>query len=149
AGRYPVHAETIEELERALASGPLPSLRSMVPDVPPEFAEAIDRALDRNPARRFATADDMERALRGALTSAWLEPERVVAPPAPRPETKPGAAIPRTIVWATAAVVLAAVIAGEWWTRRSTPPAAAVPLQFTLQLPPHQHLKQFANVVVS
>ena len=149
AGRYPVHAETLEELERALERGPLPSLRSMVPDVPPEFAEAIDRALDRDPARRFATADDMERALRGALTSAWLEPERVVAPPPPRPEKEPSGAIPRAIVWATAAVVLAVVIAGELWTRRPPPPPAGVPLQFTLQLPPNQHLKQFANVVVS
>ena len=148
AGRYPVHAETIEELEGALARGPLPSLRSVVPDVPPEFAEAIDRALDRDPARRFATADDMERALRGALTSAWLEPERVVAPPARRPEPKPVAVLPRAIVWATAAVVLAAILAGEWG-RRTAPVGGEMPMQFTFDLPRGQHLAWFGNLTVS
>ena len=151
SGRYPVHARTLEELETALAHGPLPSLRSVLPDVPPEFSEAIARALERDPARRFASAVDMERALVAALTAGWLAPAGsavdVPLSPSPEPAPKPGGSM-RTIVWAAALVVLAAILAAEWWPRRQPSPEAG-PIQFTLQLPPNEHLKQFANVVVS
>jgi serine/threonine-protein kinase len=149
SGRYPVQAETLEELRQALERGPLPSLRSVRPNVPAEFAEVVARALERDPSRRFASAIEMERALAAALTSVWLAPS-APAPDASRDEAarpKPGG---RARVWAAAAVVLAAIlVGGVLWFRRSQPPNASVPLQFTLRLPPHEHLKQFANVVVS
>jgi serine/threonine protein kinase len=148
AGRYPVHADTLEELESALARGPLPSLRSVRPDVPPEFSEAIDRALDRDPARRFASAVEMERALVAALKSSWLDPMLAVAPPAPRTPPRPAVRSTRAIVWATAAVVLAAILAGEWG-RRAVPAGGEMPMQFTFDLPRGQHLAWFGNLSVS
>jgi hypothetical protein len=55
----------------------------------------------------------------------------------------------RAIVWAAAAVVLVAVLVGEWWTRSGVPGASEIPMQFTIDLPRGEHLAWFANIVVS
>jgi Tol biopolymer transport system component len=142
--RYPVEAESLEQLREKLARAPLPSLRTLRPDVPLAFSRVIERALERDPARRPASAAEMERLLAEALSSDWG-----VAPPAAPRRSRPGRR-----VWAGAAVgvALAALLAGAWWLRRPAPtptPPAAPPMQFTLQLPPGEHLPQYANVVVS
>ena len=149
AGRYPVHAETLDELRARHASGPLPSLRSVRPDVPDEFADVVARALERDPARRFASAVEMERVLVRALTSAWLESSESSAAPA---EARTRAAAQRrlrTIAWVAATVMLIVGIAGAWWKWRPAPESDALPMQFTVDLPVGEHLNQFANLTVS
>jgi len=150
AGRYPLGARTLEELIEAHDRGPLPSLRSARPDVPDEFADVVARALERDPARRFASAVEMERALATALTRAWLVPEG--STPSPPVTTTQAATVGRArlvMAWAAAAVVLAAVLAGLWWSERPPRASDALPMQFTLDLPVGEHLNQFANLVVS
>ena len=157
SGRYPVHAETLDELRETLARGPLPSLRSVRPDVTDEFADVVARALERDPRDRFATAVDMERALVAALTSGWLVPATGAATPAPEPsrpvaparearDARPGR---RALPWALAAALLAVVLAGAWWTRRPPPVDGPAPMQFTFDLPLGEDLPRFANVVIS
>jgi serine/threonine protein kinase len=152
SGRYPVHARTLEELETALAHGPLPSLRSVLPDVPPEFSEAVARALERDPARRFASAVDMERALVAALTAGWLAPSGSPAdlPIASVTETRDERlGRRRTLVWAVAATLLAAVLASAWWMSGPLRPTGSGPMQFTFDLPLGEDLPRFANLVIS
>jgi serine/threonine protein kinase len=153
AGDYPVPAHTLDELREALARGPLPSLRSVRPDVPLEFADVVARALERDPADRFKSAVEMERALVAAFTSAWLAPSEA-APAATSPAVsparvegrKPGS---RAVVWAAAALVVAEAVAGLWWAKRPVSDRDAIPMQFTLDLPVGEHLAMFANLTVS
>jgi serine/threonine protein kinase len=60
--------------------GYIPSPSSLVPDIPTEVDEVVMRAVDRDPARRFATARDMALALEAAWrpaqpseVGAWVE----------------------------------------------------------------------------
>ena len=73
-GRYPIEAETLAELAERHRSRTFVSLRDRRPDLPVEFVRVVERALDPVPAKRFASAGDMERAL-GALAHPW-DPSR-------------------------------------------------------------------------
>jgi len=42
---------------------PVPPLRERRPDVPESFAAVVNRALEKDPARRFANAEEMQRAI--------------------------------------------------------------------------------------
>ncbi|MEM9195717.1 MAG: hypothetical protein AAGF12_41505, partial [Myxococcota bacterium] len=50
-----------------IAGGQYPSLRDAFPEAPAALVNAVDKALDVEPARRFATADAFRRALIAAV----------------------------------------------------------------------------------
>lgn len=60
---YPCAAGDIESLKAAHADGSRLYLRDRRPDLPGPLVEAIERALERDPARRFGTPGELERAL--------------------------------------------------------------------------------------
>jgi len=64
-GAYPCTAGDLEELRAAHADGVRTWLRDLRADLPHSLVEAIERALDPDPASRFASAGEMERALAG------------------------------------------------------------------------------------
>lgn len=67
SGRYPVVGTTVEELlEQHDRSGPIP-LGAVSPDLPVDIADLVNRAVDADPARRFTTAGELERALEKTL----------------------------------------------------------------------------------
>ncbi|MCB9585526.1 MAG: protein kinase [Polyangiaceae bacterium] len=67
-------------LSRASSSFDRPSFGLMLPDAPLELVELVDRALMRDPERRFQTAADMYRAARRARRLRELEePGRFVS----------------------------------------------------------------------
>src|ERR1035438_3330427 len=51
------------------AKGPPPSLRTLVPDLDPKWEQAILRALDPEPERRFSRAGHLVKTLRGEAPS--------------------------------------------------------------------------------
>src|SRR6185503_9923782 len=55
AGRAPFEGDTAQVLYSVVHRAP-PDLRAAQPSVPPHFAAAIDRALAKDPASRFARA---------------------------------------------------------------------------------------------
>lgn len=77
--RYPVEASTFRELIENHKTGTRTSLRDARPDLSGDFVDVVERAIDPDPARRYATVGEMERALR----------PRPVAPPVPSPVTPP------------------------------------------------------------
>lgn len=66
-GGWPVEAATVEALrERLATTGPAP-LRAARSELPQGFVHVVERALERDPARRWRDAAEFERALLGAL----------------------------------------------------------------------------------
>lgn len=142
-GHYPAEAATLAELRAAQERGPLRSARQVRPEVPLAFSRVLDRALERDPAARIASAAEFERLLTEALSSDW--------PAAVRPAGRERAARSwrGAAVAAVAAIAVVAVGLGAWWLYRGRAPDKSTPMQFTLQLPRGERLYQFANVVVS
>ena len=62
-GRYPVEAESIDELKRAHASRQRLGLRTAAPNVSARLARAIERALAPDPVERWPSAHTFRRAL--------------------------------------------------------------------------------------
>ncbi len=86
-GEYPYSASSLGELEDLMDRGQIVPLRDRRPDLELEFIEVVERALDRNPDRRFQSAGEMERALADLLRDEETRERR--KPSAPRTENQP------------------------------------------------------------
>jgi eukaryotic-like serine/threonine-protein kinase len=75
SGRFVHDADTAEAMLVCAATRPAPPLAAFAPDVPPELARVIDRALAFDKRDRWPSARAMQEALRP------LREGRVVAPP--------------------------------------------------------------------
>ena len=64
---YPYSGPDLDGLRTAHADGMRVWLRDLRPDLPDALVQSIERAIDPDPARRFATAGEMERALATSL----------------------------------------------------------------------------------
>jgi len=71
-GAYPRTAVDLAELRAAHANGDRVWLRDLRADLPNHLVDAIERALDPDPAHRFATAGEMERAIAGVRAAAGI-----------------------------------------------------------------------------
>lgn len=60
---FPVNAQTIAELRAAHARGDAARLQDLRPDLQETFVRVVERAIELDPARRFASAGEMEAAL--------------------------------------------------------------------------------------
>ncbi|MGK3961493.1 SUMF1/EgtB/PvdO family nonheme iron enzyme [Sorangium sp. So ce118] len=67
AGRAPHHGVPLAALSRAVQETDPAPIASVAPGVDPRFAAAIDRCVDRDPARRFASGDELREALERLL----------------------------------------------------------------------------------
>ena len=63
-GQLPFMADSMPGLMEKIATSPHPPLSAIRPDLPASVGEIIDRALEKDPERRYAGAGDMARALR-------------------------------------------------------------------------------------
>jgi TolB-like protein len=119
-GRFPVSGESMESLAAAHERRDAQRLQQLRPDLPLRFVAVVEKALDPEPSRRFATAEEMEVALREALQ----EPRETVVP-----LLAPPAAVRRTPGWAfaaAAAILCAITLALIVWTGGG-PGAAILP----------------------
>jgi serine/threonine protein kinase len=100
--KYPVDADSLDELSSAHRAGQRRSLYDVRTDLPDDLSRTIETALERDPAKRFQSAGRMLRALS----------ESVGAPPAaPQPVRRRNWS-----AWAALAAVLAVSTAGiVWW----------------------------------
>lgn len=62
-GGFPVDGRSVDELESAHREGRRSRLRAVRPDLPAPFVDVVERAMDPDPARRFASAADLHDAL--------------------------------------------------------------------------------------
>jgi eukaryotic-like serine/threonine-protein kinase len=80
-GAYPYSGADLDGLRAAHADGTRAWLRDLRPDLPDALVQSIERAVDPDPARRFATAGEMERSLVIALQPALIAVPEVVTVP--------------------------------------------------------------------
>jgi len=86
-GRFPVEAASPTDLLEMHARGRRRRLRDERPDLPESFIAIVERAIDPDPARRYASAGEMEAKLSGEPSTRPLlvPPARPVQPAAPSP----------------------------------------------------------------
>src|SRR5579862_3983772 len=90
AGDVPFRGDNLVVVAMKHVTEHPPSLRQVRNDVPPRLAQAVDRALEKDPARRFPSMDALANELRRVQDElGGVDPERtmirgtpVVAPPA-------------------------------------------------------------------
>jgi len=120
-GQFPVTAASMPDLAREHTAGHRRPVRDLRPDLDETFVGVIERSLDSDPRRRYASAGELEAALRGSIAPAFHPPQPLPlittvpadAPVAPRARVRP-------VVAAAAAVVGIAVMAAVAlivWTR--------------------------------
>ena len=135
-GERPIRGETDFTIMEGHLHYVPPPASSINPDIPPALANLIAKALAKDPAERFATAEAMLAALRDWRGSGRKEIPEGAAAPAPSPRRS----FPLVAVIAAAVVVVLAA-AGLWLaSRKPAPPVAkeqtaAAPLPTTLRLP--------------
>jgi serine/threonine protein kinase len=76
-GRRLFHRENELGVAGALDEAPVPSPRSVRPDLPAELSAVIEKALERDPAKRWATAQKMQLALETWLAAAGTAPSKI------------------------------------------------------------------------
>jgi beta-lactam-binding protein with PASTA domain len=105
-GRVPFDGEaSVSVALKHVTEPPVPP-GQLRPGIPPALDAVVMRALAKDPARRFQTAEEFIAALEAARRG----PPRVVVPPEPIPEPSG----PRWWVWALALLALAAIAVGAY-----------------------------------
>jgi hypothetical protein len=152
SGRPPFEGDSPAQLLRAIAEGRPVPLQERRPDLPPRLAQAVERAMEREPSARFATAAEMSAALgdehagteaTGVLVAPGGQPEETEAVAAM--ERAPGRVPDRRsqVVGGLCVVVVLALVLGIV-TRSGDDPEAATPAAPVATGPP-QPLPQAAG----
>src|SRR3712207_7477960 len=117
AGHPPFQGPHRVVVSKHIAERPIP-IQRLRPDTPPGLATAVMRALEKQPADRWQTGDELRRALAGEVTP-------------PRPNRRL-----RRRILAAGAVALAALTATIGLVRRNPgPPSGVNPRHSILVLP--------------
>jgi serine/threonine protein kinase/tetratricopeptide (TPR) repeat protein/TolB-like protein len=143
-GKLPFAADTPLATAMKRLNEPAPHVRSMLPNIDAKWDVVIARCLERQPSQRFASTDEIARALQGeaalsAPRSGVLEESGLRSGALRRDVVESSIAsgsaaqVPRTF-WhrlrfplAVAALfVIAATLGGWWWVRHRADEAAAV-----------------------
>ena len=131
-GTFPVTAPDLASLRQSHADNRGVPLVEARPGVPPEVAAVVSRAAHPDPARRFASATELEAALRDALR-ATLTARAPVPTRAARAWRRWR---PRVLASAIAAGIATLVIAGSW----NTPPGRTARRALGLAVPPRSDM---------
>jgi serine/threonine protein kinase len=141
AGRRAFPQQNLVELARAVAEDVPPPLAVLRPDVDPALAAVIERAMAREPHRRFGSANEMRAALAGRIGPPVVTrpPTRVLAVPLPDPATM--VVVPRrnrSRWWLGLAAVVVAVLVAvvAFIVDSASRPAVVEPATTSTSVPP-------------
>lgn len=101
---------------RQMQERPTPP-RALRPEIPPPLDAGVMRCLEKDPARRFPSAE----ALAGALTPVPVTPPRAAKAVSARPAQRP---TPSRLPWV---LVLVAIVAAATWMMKSKAPSVPTP----------------------
>src|SRR5204863_1775762 len=80
----PLAGESFVAVARKHMNEPVPELTSLRPDAPLRLVAAVERALEKDPRRRFASMDELARELRACTAELGsTDLERTFAAPGP------------------------------------------------------------------
>ena len=79
AGAFPIDGRTVGELRQRHEDGERTPIRQVRPDISPQFARAVERALDPLPANRFESADAFEGDLAATASRSGVRRAAAVA----------------------------------------------------------------------
>lgn len=130
SGRLPYEAQSITELALKQQREAPPLLDQLNPDISPELAAAVDRALELEPEARYATAEEMRVAL--------SEAARGIAPPTAATTVSPATAETQVVAGAAATTV----------HRRDPLPARSQPVAAQAQAPAPKKKRRLGPVIV-
>ena len=134
SGKPPFEADSAMTLMMMHLNDPLPDLRSLRPETPEALAGAIQKSLEKDRSRRYASMEEFEAALAAALPTAQDAPPAVLAAAtivdAPDDSAQAASA---TLV---AAAVAGAAPAGAAAVPVMTPPATGTTPPVVAAVPP-------------
>lgn len=78
-GSYPVGGHTVADISEAHRKQARTQLRDLRPELPTSVAHLVDRALEPDPGRRYATAGELHAAVTSALQPAAVDTAAVIA----------------------------------------------------------------------
>ena len=110
-GRPPFRGASPVAVLRKVCDEPHRPVREANPDVPPALAAVVDRLLCKDPAGRFATADEVADRLETLLADDQGGRETASGKTRPLPAAAPAKRSNRPRRWATAAAALVGVLA--------------------------------------
>ena len=119
-GRPPYTGSTAVAIVAKWFTEPVPSARAARPEVPESVDQAIQRALSRAAADRFATTAEFVRALQGA-------PSGFTPAPTPAATPAPAATGRRRLLAAAVALGLVVLVTVEYFRRNTAAPASEGP----------------------
>ncbi|MCW2992344.1 MAG: serine/threonine protein kinase, partial [Solirubrobacterales bacterium] len=86
SGKLPYEANSLTELALMQQREAPPLLNEILPEVPAQFAAAVDKALNLDPADRFGSAEEMRAALVDGARGVGVEPTDATRAVRPIPE---------------------------------------------------------------
>jgi serine/threonine-protein kinase len=94
-GRRAFPAADIGPLLASVLAGPVPDVRSVRPDLPTALADVVTKAMQKDPADRFASCGELVTAAQAALVARTKAPRTTIGraempPPPPGPRARPG-----------------------------------------------------------
>ncbi|MBZ0270052.1 protein kinase [bacterium] len=87
---YPVEGRTVPEVRDAHESGRIRRIRDVRADLPTGFVRVIDRALESDPSKRYATAGEMEADLVASVGAVGSSPPPALHAPEGAAGSGPG-----------------------------------------------------------
>ena len=79
SGQRPFRGETSIDVLHAILRQPLPPLRSVVPNIAPDWERFVNRCLEKSPEGRFSTMQELLAALPQAKAAASVQAEKSLA----------------------------------------------------------------------
>ncbi len=133
-GQPPFSGETAAQVAAKHVRQQPPSPRALNPTISPSQEYLLNKAMAKDPARRYRTAEEMRTDLEKLASGAELDrtgvlsAEDATAPMQPTPEpAEPGQAADTTLIWHTAAVIglaLVALVMAGWLIKQAFYPGA-------------------------
>ncbi len=115
SGRPPFDGDTPVAVAKAIQSDQPPALAELMPGLPEHLVAAVERAMERDPGRRFASAAEMAQNLSGPSPTATqrldLTETAAIEAPAPQPAWPSVDRRPAFAGLAVLAVVVVALVA--------------------------------------
>jgi serine/threonine-protein kinase len=121
-GDPPHTGSSVQAVIARILSEPPRGVRTVRPNVPEAVEQALDRALAKLPADRFATAREFAAALSAAVPPDFETPRRGIPAPAARPSLRARLHDPVLLALGATAVLGGASAAWMWVRARQAPP---------------------------